>query len=131
MRLEIASDERDFPTFWRTVPALHVTGDISDTNDNSPFLLGGYMTDSGVVEKFQGFDEFRTFHRCLSDAEIADLYHGGDGGGKSILGSPTVPETTPPAAVGATALQLDHGHVELGSRQLTTGATSVSVWYQL
>ena len=106
-------------------------GDISDTNDNSPFLLGGYMTDSGVVEKLQGaLDEFRVFHRCLSDAEIAALYHDSNGGGESLLGSPAVAETAPPAPAFAKALHLDHGHVDLGGKQLTTGATSVSVWYQ-
>jgi hypothetical protein len=54
-------------------------GDISDADDANPFLVGGFMFEDGVHEKLQGdLDEFRVFHRCLSDAEIADLYRGSD-----------------------------------------------------
>ena len=37
---------------------------------------------------------------------------------------PRPPPATP------TRVNFDHGHVELGSKQLTTGATSISAWYE-
>jgi hypothetical protein len=56
------------------------TADVSDTNDSNPFIVGGLMDDDGGRDLFQGaLDEFRIFHRCLSDSEIAGLYNHGDG----------------------------------------------------
>ena len=52
--------------------------DISDADDTNPFVVGAMTDDKGVHSMFRGaLDEFRIFHRCLSDAEIANLYRGG------------------------------------------------------
>ena len=106
------------------------TADISDAGNTNPFIVGGSMSDGGVIQKFQGaLDELRIFHRCLSDAEIAAL-DDGDGGGGSVLDSAAVPETTPATPGVPNALHFDHGHVDLGGKQLTTGATSIALWYR-
>ena len=56
--------------------------DISDTNDSNPFIIGGMMTERGVEGRFHGaLDDFRIFHRCLSDAEITALHGTGAGVG--------------------------------------------------
>ena len=106
------------------------------------------MFEDGVHEKLQGdLDEIRVFRRCLSAAEILALYNGGGGGGngepprgypagsreqeaKPSSGSVVLP--APPSTLPAFshALHFDHGHVDLGGKQLTTGATSISFWYQ-
>jgi hypothetical protein len=66
--------------------------------------------DKGVHSMFRGaLDEFRIFHRCLSDAEITALYRGGDlrdgGDSRSSAGSLVAdydfPATTAPAAPSA------------------------------
>jgi hypothetical protein len=70
-------------TMWMNggrVGSERSTADISDTDDTNPFIVGGIMSESGLKDKFQGaVDEFRIFHRCLSDAEITALYHRDNG----------------------------------------------------
>ena len=89
----------DTYTMWMNgvkVGSEHSTADISDTDNTNPFIVGGTMTDSGVRDLFQGaLDDFRIFHRCLSDAEIAALYNGGDAGGKRLPGKAAVAIPTP------------------------------------
>ena len=73
----------DTCTMWingvRVGTEVAMNTDIGDTPNTNPFIVGGMMTDNGVHDMFQGaLDEFRIFHRCLSDAEIATLYRGGD-----------------------------------------------------
>ena len=70
------------------------SADISDADDTNPLLLGGshvgingpggpndpVLNNLGIDSSFHGaLDEFRIFHRCLSDGEIAALYNHGDG----------------------------------------------------
>jgi serine/threonine protein kinase/protein involved in polysaccharide export with SLBB domain len=48
---------------------------ISDAENTNPFTIGGATSEPGVHELFKGdLDDFRIFRRCLSDAEITELY---------------------------------------------------------
>jgi hypothetical protein len=74
----------DTYTMWTNgvkVGSERSSADISDTGNTNPFLVGGGTTDRGAQSMFEGaLDEFRVFHRCLSDAEIAALYNNGGAG---------------------------------------------------
>ena len=69
-------------TMWMNgikVGSFNSAADFSDTENTNPLVVGGcYMAAGRVTAKYQGaLDDFRIFHRCLSDKEIDDLYKAG------------------------------------------------------
>ena len=79
----VVTHRDDTYTMWMNgvnVGCQHSAGNISDIDNTNPFIVGTMMSQGGVRQMFQGaLDEFRIFHRCLSDSEIAGLYNHGDG----------------------------------------------------
>ncbi len=68
----------DTYTMWmngRRVVSEKSSADISDAGNTNPFIVGGMMYKQGVRTMYQGaLDDFRIFHRCLSEKEIADMF---------------------------------------------------------
>ena len=74
----VATRRGDAYTMWingARVGSEKSSADISDAGNTNPFLVGGIMADDGARDMFNGqLDDFRIFHRCLSDKEVAELY---------------------------------------------------------